>query len=113
MPKNSRFSRISKFIVLPLIPTGFYSNIARVRKRRRTQRGKDPPSDSDPRSDGEFGKNLACQSSKIDASECSEEFARDTPATSVTDADKPATIASVIWKYFKRRILSLLLSIRP
>src|SRR5205814_6977739 len=50
MPKNSRFSRISKFIVLPLIPTGFYSNIARVRKRRRTQRGKD----------------LACQSSKID-----------------------------------------------
>src|SRR5438552_18437652 len=66
MPKNSRFSRISKFIVLPLIPTGFYSNIARFRKRRRTQRGKDPPPDSDPRSDAVFGKDLACQSSKIE-----------------------------------------------
>jgi hypothetical protein len=40
----------------------------RVRKRRRTQRGKCPPPDSDPCSDAELGKNLSSASSQFGAS---------------------------------------------
>src|SRR4029453_7401338 len=54
-------------MILPFVfPAEWFSGIA-GRKRRRTQRGKCPPPDSDPFSDTEFGENWISQSRQIAA----------------------------------------------
>ena len=50
--------------VLPFVPRRVDSAIARLEEAKNLAR-KVPPPDSDPFSDGEFGKNLSCSSSTV------------------------------------------------
>jgi hypothetical protein len=59
---------ISRFILFPLLfPAALISWIAGSDRGEKPS-GKSPPPNSNPFSDGEFGKNLSCSSSTVGAS---------------------------------------------